>query len=364
MVADSLAALGSLWAGWMAPQQSAPVDPAPVEPRVRDSTTSDTPASTNAEQTSAQAQEQAQAAAAAAAAAASDLLSGAGKMWQSAVHDVSATIKATAQNVDGRALEEQVTVLRQKSGRLVEDMTRGVQSLNLNLPSGAEAIGASTRNLLDRAGQSLREGGREAMEIFVDADDTKTDGNVGNTAPAPWDAAALPEGERAYADALRREMLKIVVDAIYSKKKRIALFLSNAAERERFSWDAEKGAETARASLEADRNLRRLRAGLVPGKMKENEFWRMYFYHVHRLRQALIANNGVLPEGDGEGEDDEDPAVLFGEEDDELGAPTKEQAGETTVKAEAEADGKASETKDGKRNWDDEIDKIFEEDDE
>lgn len=294
-------------------------------------------------------------------------LAGAGKIWESAVKDMGSKLKSAAEGVDTAALGEQVAVIRQKSGRLMEDMSKSMQSINLSLDQDelqkhAEVISSSTRELLDKATQKLEQSRAEASEIFVDKGSLRG-GQVG---VAPWDVNTLPKEERKYADALRREMLKIVVDCIYSKKKRTELFLSGVAERERFDFRLEDKAGMAMAALEADGNMRRLRAGLVPGKMKEESFWKTYFYHVHRVRQALVANDGVVPEVQGEGVDDADPAALFGEdgEDEELSGGLESSAGREGAGGGSDKRERKADVEDGKRNWDDEIDAIFDEGDE
>lgn len=313
--------------------------------------------------------------AAAAAAAATDLFQGAGKMW----NDMSASIKDAAENVDTGVINEQVTVFREKSGRLMEDVSRSVHSLNLSLQNtdltkSAEAISSSTRDLLDKASQSIEQGRKEALEIFVDKGDAiAPPTNAREMTAAPWDASALPENERKYADTLRREMLKLVVDSIYSKKKRTALFLSDAAHKNGFQLDFAKNAHNAMAALDADTNMRRLRAGLVPGKMKEDVFWLTYFYHLHRIRQTLVANNGDMPESLGEEDDADEDALLFGDdgEAEELAAleGLPPAAGvETEVSGKADgSDGGAGtgvDSGDGERNWEEDIDAAFRDDEE
>lgn len=338
-------------------------------------------------------------------------------MW----NDLGATLKDAAGNVDTTMLGEQVTVIREQSGRFMEDVSRSVQQLNISLPStenidlgkSAQAITSSTKDFLDKASQSLEQGRREALEIFVDADEStngsgqKNTSNTGSTngtdsttanknlesgtvegaglgkdskqGYAPWDVAALPDGEKLYADALRTEMLKLVVDAIYSRKKRTSLFLSDVARKRGYEFDLERRAGEALAALEADKNMRRLRAGLVPGKMKEDVFWQTYFYHVHRIRQTLVANKGVMPETPPEDEEDEDD--LFGEENEK--ADTNEaESGKTESAKDPKQDesvpegpGEKSEAvgadvkktdentagadEEGERDWDEELDAAF-----
>lgn len=346
---DPLGALNSMWSGWMSPavqpEQATEEIKEPPEPQ----------------QNSVQM--------AAATAAASDFLQGASKIWESAVKDVGSKLQAAAGGVDTVALGEQVDVIRQKSGQFVEDMSRSVQSMNLNLDQSelqkrAQVISSSTKDLLDKATQSLQQGHKEALEIFIDAD-PKISSDPGGLSVAPWDKAALPENEHAYADTLRQEMLKIVVDSIYSKKKRTEFFLSGVAENNKFSFDFAKKSGMALAALDADTNMRRLRAGLVPGKMKEDVFWTSYFYHVHRVRQALVANQGVMPEAPTD-DDDDDPAALFADdgEDEELAALDAPPGSRSSAPApSADKPPVAPKTgADGKRNWDDEIDAIFDDD--
>ena len=49
---------------------------------------------------------------------------------------------------------------------------------------------------------------------------------------------------------------------------------------------------TALACLAADKDLEQLRFGLVPRKLKEDKFWRNYFYHVSLLKAAYAGDDG------------------------------------------------------------------------
>jgi hypothetical protein len=46
------------------------------------------------------------------------------------------------------------------------------------------------------------------------------------------------------------------------------------------------------ACLAADKDLEQLRFGLVPRKLKEDKFWRNYFYHVSLLKAAYVEEDG------------------------------------------------------------------------
>lgn len=239
-------------------------------------------------------------------------LSDAGKMWETAVKDVGERLEAAK-------LDEKVNEFRETSTHFVADMTKNVQG-NLDGLDGdairqrAELLEASTKQFLATASEQLQTRTKEAIDIFVDNDESKKTASGGHC--APWDAAALPENERKHADALRKEMLKQVVDSIYSKKRRTTLFLSGAAARASFSFDAEANAGRALAVLEADQNMRRLRSGLVPQKIPEDVFWNEYFYNVQCARNTLVANNGVMPTVE-TGDGDDDDAALFGDDDDD-----------------------------------------------
>lgn len=314
-------------------------------------------------------------------------LGGVGKAWEEAgevMKGVGDKLMATVESVD---LEEKSRKLREEGAKLVGEVTEGMKKVELKemldgekLRGEAERLGREGRMWWGKAGEAVGNKTREMREILLD------DGNKDKVArskvegekecTAPWDENILPEKERAYATKLREEMGRIVVDAIYSKKKRGDLFLNGTSLRAGYKFDFEGNAGMAKGALESDGNLRRLRAGLVPRKIKEEEFWDAYFYHVDRLRRELVANNGELVEATGE--DEVDP--LFAEDDEEeeevlapLGAPGPRpklqplpQKGDSN--SDAGVEGKAqskpeieddSSTLGGKRDWDEEIDKIF-----
>ena len=295
-------------------------------------------------------------------------LSDAGKLWETAVRDVGERIRSV--ELDASAFERPVAQLRDASGKFVDGVSRSVQGINLSLDQeklqeGAANFQNSTRELFGLASEQLQRGTREAMELFVDAPADEQGSASSQPKCPPWDPSMLKEDERKYSDALRTEMLKIVVDSIYSKKRRTELFLSQAAQKAQFKFDFESNSGIALAALEADINMRRLRAGLVPAKMKEDDFWDNYFYHVERVKRTLRANNGVMPKDSVD--DDVDAATLFAEdgEDEELAvlgeSKTSNAKGdiEGTRKTQDDAVVKDSSKLTDSRNWDDEIDAIF-----
>lgn len=364
-ISDPFATLSTMWTGWLSSGTSLALNasqPTATENVSNDPATGD---SNDAEQAPSAT---AAAAAAAASAAATDLFEGAGRMWSG----MSATLKDAAESMDSGALGSGVTVIRQKSGRLMEDVSRSVQSLNIStdFTKSASALTNSTMTFIDKASASLEQGRKEALEIFVDGNNTIDGPSGGTKTGAPWDPASLPDGEKPYGDTLRQEMLKLVVDSIYSRKKRTTLFLSNVADKANFSFDFNANAGSAMAALDADKNVRRLRAGLVPGKMKENEFWKTYFYHIHRIRQTLVANNGVMP--DTTEEDVDDDELLFGDvgEADELAAldstanltPSLNPV-ESNDLGPNRDDRQTVAVPEGGRNWEEDIEAAFKDDD-
>ncbi|KAL1229616.1 Synapse-associated protein [Trichinella spiralis] len=56
-----------------------------------------------------------------------------------------------------------------------------------------------------------------------------------------------------------------------------------------FSFDFDSYVSQAEAALKADPNLENIRFRLVPRKIKEEDFWRNYFYRVHLVRSNAAA---------------------------------------------------------------------------
>jgi hypothetical protein len=243
-------------------------------------------------------------------------LEDAGKMWETALRDVGERMEAVK-------LEETVAGLRDSSTSFLDDVSKNIQN-NLHLDADAlrqraDELQTSTRVLLANASEKIHERTREAMDIFVDKGDQERNSSAGHppgpAGHAPWDKASLPEAEHKFADKLREEMVKLAAESIYSKKKRTDYFLSGAAQRANFKFNTDADAASAIAALEADQNMRRLRAGLVPQKIPETTFWDEYFYQVSHLRALLVANNGIIPVVESMADSDE--KVLFGDDDDE-----------------------------------------------
>ena len=76
-----------------------------------------------------------------------------------------------------------------------------------------------------------------------------------------------------------------------------------------FSFDFNSNSAEAMAMLEADSNLSIKRFKLVPRKVKEDAFWRNYFYRVYLIREShegIEDNDG----GDESGDEDEEAQLL------------------------------------------------------
>jgi BSD domain len=253
-------------------------------------------------------------AAAEAGATAQQWMSDAGKLWEVALEEVGGRLEAAR-------LDEKMGALRDQSSVFMDGVTKNLSAAIGDgdaIRERTSQIETSAKGLLVSASQQIQTRTKEALEIFVDA----PGGAASIAAPgagvevgvtcAPWDAASLPESEHKFADALREAMLKLTTDSIYSKKKRTALFLSGEAASSSFLFDADANSKAAIAALEVDTNLRRLRTGLVPQKISERVFWDEYFHHVQRLRGELVANSGILPSTV-----EDDVAAIFEDHDDE-----------------------------------------------
>lgn len=275
------------------------------------------------------------------------MLSGA---MQNAVEGANAAVAAAGEavaKVDRTALEDGLTHLREASDQLVRDVKSGVVALS----EDAKRTDASPSALI----ASIKTQTQEAMQLFTDTPSASKKENRGG-ASAPWDVEALPENEKKYASGLRERMLKLVVDAIYSRPRREALFLSGKAAADNFTFDADSEPERAMAVLEADPNVKRLRAGLVPAKLKENAFWAEYFWHVRHTRRLLVAHNGKLARTS-----DEDVEVFEKCE----GVKEAQSEGDSekvevlTDKTDSKTPGNSKAEEGAEKDWDKEIDEIF-----
>jgi len=124
----------------------------------------------------------------------------------------------------------------------------------------------------------------------------------------PWDPASLPPAEAGTAPELEAALRKLVSDALATKAARTALFLpptdssrpgaspaAAAVAALPDGWSPARPDVIAAASgaLRADGGLQALRSGLVPRRLSDDAFWRIYFGHVERVRAELRAAKGA-----------------------------------------------------------------------
>mmetsp|Transcript_74224 Transcript_74224/g.108864 ORF Transcript_74224/g.108864 Transcript_74224/m.108864 type:complete len:285 (+) Transcript_74224:48-902(+) len=100
----------------------------------------------------------------------------------------------------------------------------------------------------------------------------------------PWVTSHL--GLKPFEADMKASMLKITEGADEEVKAR---FKEEVADDD-FDFDFLEPSSTARAmaALEADTNLKAARHKLVPGKVKENDFWRCYFWKCDIIIQSYL----------------------------------------------------------------------------
>uniref|UniRef100_A0A0X3NNX1 Synapse-associated protein 1 n=1 Tax=Schistocephalus solidus TaxID=70667 RepID=A0A0X3NNX1_SCHSO len=109
----------------------------------------------------------------------------------------------------------------------------------------------------------------------------------------PWHPDLTGMHDQGTIDMLRDQILALTQDE--------RNFLRAPPSGSSFSWDSEKSAgllNTATTMLQKDEKLALMRFRLVPKRLKEDDFWRNYFYRISLIRQAaqlsVLAN--VSPE--------------------------------------------------------------------
>ncbi|KAA8498882.1 hypothetical protein FVE85_6467 [Porphyridium purpureum] len=207
--------------------------------------------------------------------------------------------------------EEQRELLRKQSEAFLSNARGAIENFD------AEKLRAQTSQFLAHAQTVVANEGADDPLASVDSSELK----------APWDD--LGADEQLYAEKMREEAIKLVVDCIYSKKYREKFFLGelDLTAVKPFPMTSENRMRAKGAMLH-DKNLARLFAGMVPKYIShEDDFWARYFYNMERILTALI---------DGKGE------MKKSEEDIQ-----EEKAIRTEVSAEK------------RRDWDTEIDEIF-----
>ena len=119
-------------------------------------------------------------------------------------------------------------------------------------------------------GTVLQDFSQERDKFEEDQKSTPLYGEKGENT-LPW--CGFEEG-----DEIKRQILALSADE--------RNFLRDPPQGIDFNFDLNQNCQTAMALLDADKNLQNMRYALVPKKMKENVFWRNYFYRVTLITQS------------------------------------------------------------------------------
>lgn len=92
------------------------------------------------------------------------------------------------------------------------------------------------------------------------------------------------------------EAMKAQILALSTDKRN---FVRNPPAGVQFQFDFEASYPVAMATLQEDKNLQKMRFDLVPKQVKEDVFWRNYFYRVSLIKQnteltSLVQENGSM----------------------------------------------------------------------
>eukprot|EP00871_Galdieria_phlegrea_P001863 jgi/Galph1/2678/GphlegSOOS_G1344.1 len=93
---------------------------------------------------------------------------------------------------------------------------------------------------------------------------------------------------------IEERILRMTRNCYQSRKVREELFLSLSSFHDAsFRWSglSQELVRQSLGALEKDPFLSDLRIGLVPRKMKEENFWRQYFYQVEKIKQAVVVTS-------------------------------------------------------------------------
>ncbi|KAG2228345.1 hypothetical protein INT45_011137, partial [Circinella minor] len=119
----------------------------------------------------------------------------------------------------------------------------------------------------------------------------------GSELVAPW------QGYGAYEKEMKKRILAL------SKDQRNFLF--SPPEDTSFQFDLKAYSQTAKAVLQHDEELARMRFLLVPQQVQEPIFWRNYFYRVTLEKQSVLSSTDIDPTQHEQEEEDEKNDVLF-----------------------------------------------------
>lgn len=107
-----------------------------------------------------------------------------------------------------------------------------------------------------------------------------------SVAYAPWEN--LPVNDEKLKEEIKSQMLSI-------SKSRRNLLNAPPDEPSVFTFNFDAYLETAKAALEKDPNLSKLRFVLVPKYISETDFWKNYFYRIHVIKEAYGLNKPTVP---------------------------------------------------------------------
>jgi len=165
------------------------------------------------------------------------------------------------------------------------------ERVNVGLPSWETVSKAS-----ETISRQVKESAKELGGLFS-AEEDCLQATSSSVKKAPWEV--LTPKEKPFAKEIEEKVLHMTRECYQSKKQREETFLSLSSLHTNFGWcnDAEKMSQ-AMAALEKDPILADLRAGLVPKKMSEDNFWRQYFYLVEKVKKSVVNNSqfGLLDE--------------------------------------------------------------------
>ncbi|KRY22273.1 Uncharacterized protein T12_9087, partial [Trichinella patagoniensis] len=150
-------------------------------------------------------------------------------------------------------------------------------SAKWNKAEVSEASGIESRNVLNEAKKFLVSSGSEVENILKRKAESfvmRSQENTNSVAVSFW-------------DGLENEFL--VKKQIMSLSLDEEAFLRAPPIGTEFSFDFDSYVSQAEAALKADPNLENIRFRLVPRKIKEEDFWRNYFYRVHLVRSNAAA---------------------------------------------------------------------------
>lgn len=136
-------------------------------------------------------------------------------------------------------------------------------------------------------GRQVKESAKELGGLF-----SAQECPQGECTEAPWEV--LTAREKPFAKEIEERIRKITRDCYHSRKEREEMFLSLSSLKDNgFHWSglSSEKMKKAMAALEKDPVLPDLRAGLVPRKMNEENFWRQYFYLVEKVKKTVVASS-------------------------------------------------------------------------